>query len=97
MPALDMVERHWRAGRRGKDILNEKDMSVGAGALVIVGNRAQDKFFSNGTCKKESGCVREMRSERRIGLHYASISQDLNFVPHTFNPVVRRLLFFPSP
>jgi Delta3-Delta2-enoyl-CoA isomerase len=55
MPALDAVERHWRAGRRGKDILSEKDMSVGAGALVIVGNRMQDKFFSNGTCKERIG------------------------------------------
>jgi hypothetical protein len=48
MPALDAVERDWRAARRGKDIAKEKDMSVGAGALVIVGNKSQDKFFSNG-------------------------------------------------
>jgi hypothetical protein len=48
MPALDAVERDWRAARRDKDIATEKDMSVGAGALVIVGNTKQDKFFSNG-------------------------------------------------
>jgi hypothetical protein len=49
MPALDAVERDWRAARRDKDIATEKDTSVGAGALVIVGNTKQDKFFSNGT------------------------------------------------
>jgi 1,4-dihydroxy-2-naphthoyl-CoA synthase len=46
MPALDTVERDWRAARRGKDYT--KDAKVGAGSLVIVGNRKQDKFFSNG-------------------------------------------------
>ena len=45
-PALDIVEREWRAGWRAAVASKAKD--EGAGALVIVGNRAQDKFFSNG-------------------------------------------------
>jgi len=43
-PALDIVEREWRAQRASKDI-----SGVGSrGALIIVGRRNQDKFFSNG-------------------------------------------------
>lgn len=45
-PALDIVEREWRAGWRAAVASKAKD--EGAGALVIVGNRAQDKFFCNG-------------------------------------------------
>lgn len=37
-PALDMVEKHWTNSR----------LTVGGGALIIVGKRDQDKFFSNG-------------------------------------------------
>jgi len=76
MPALDTVERDWRAARRGKDYI--KDAKVGAGSLVIVGNRKQDKFFSN-------------------GLDYVNISNDTNFFPSVFNPLMLRLLFFPLP
>ncbi|KAI0058775.1 ClpP/crotonase [Artomyces pyxidatus] len=47
-PALDYVEREWReswhAAKRG----SKRDASAGTGALVIVGKRGQDKFFSNG-------------------------------------------------
>lgn len=46
IPALNAVEREWRleaaAARKAK---LEK---AGHGSLVIVGNRSQDKFFSNG-------------------------------------------------
>jgi hypothetical protein len=38
-PALDVVEREWREGWRE---------SNGRGALILVGRRDQDKFFSNG-------------------------------------------------
>jgi len=45
-PALDIVEREWR-GQRAQ--ASEDKSSDGAkGALIIVGSRNQDKFFSNG-------------------------------------------------
>ncbi|KAJ6577358.1 ClpP/crotonase [Mycena capillaripes] len=46
-PALDAVERHWRSQWRAvpKD---SKDKSGGNGAVIIVGRKDQDKFFSNG-------------------------------------------------
>jgi Delta3-Delta2-enoyl-CoA isomerase len=53
-PALDAVEAAWRAQRdvqlQAKDAA--KDPQAGAGALVIVGKRSQDKFFSNGTYRR---------------------------------------------
>lgn len=45
-PALDVVEHSWHAAR-DKQVNDVKD-SKGAGALIIVGRRDQDKFFSNG-------------------------------------------------
>jgi hypothetical protein len=45
-PALDVVEQSWYA-TRDKQVKDVKD-SKGAGALIIVGRRDQDKFFSNG-------------------------------------------------
>ncbi|KAF8969252.1 ClpP/crotonase-like domain-containing protein [Flammula alnicola] len=46
MPALDTVEREWREQRRSA--LETKNAEGGKGALIIVGKRDQDKFFSNG-------------------------------------------------
>ncbi|KAA1467316.1 ClpP/crotonase [Dentipellis sp. KUC8613] len=44
-PALDAVEREWRAASRAA----KAPKKLGAeGALVIVGRRGQEKFFSNG-------------------------------------------------
>jgi len=45
-PALDIVERGWRDQWRAAQ--KAKDQSGGKGALIIVGRRDQDKFFSNG-------------------------------------------------
>ncbi|KAL0954633.1 hypothetical protein HGRIS_003588 [Hohenbuehelia grisea] len=45
-PALDAVERHWRTDWRAAQ--KAKDKEGGKGALIIVGRRDQDKFFSNG-------------------------------------------------
>ncbi|KAJ7086068.1 ClpP/crotonase-like domain-containing protein [Mycena belliarum] len=45
-PALDAVERHWRA--RWREAQTAKDKSAGNGALILVGRKDQDKFFSNG-------------------------------------------------
>ena len=44
-PALDAVEKDWREHRRATQA---KGSEGGAGALVIVGKRGQNKFFSNG-------------------------------------------------
>ena len=46
MPALDIVEREWRERQRAA--LKSKTLEGGKGALIIVGKRDQDKFFSNG-------------------------------------------------
>ncbi|KAI4527055.1 ClpP/crotonase [Schizophyllum commune Loenen D] len=43
-PALDAVEKDWRAQWRTQ----KTDKTKGKGALIIVGKRDQDKFFSNG-------------------------------------------------
>jgi len=45
-PALDAVERHWR--EQWRDAKLSKDSKGGGGALIIVGKRSQNKFFSNG-------------------------------------------------
>lgn len=45
-PALDIVERDWRAATKAAKKAN--DDKAGTGFLVIVGKRNQDKFFSNG-------------------------------------------------
>jgi len=45
-PALDTVERHWR--EEWRESKKSKDKARGKGALIIVGKRGQDKFFSNG-------------------------------------------------
>jgi len=45
-PALDAVERDWR--KNWRPVQESKDKSGASGALIIVGRRDQDKFFSNG-------------------------------------------------
>ncbi|THG95234.1 hypothetical protein EW026_g6383 [Hermanssonia centrifuga] len=47
IPALDAVERDWRNSWRAA-AQTSKDEQGGKGALIIVGNRGQHKFFSNG-------------------------------------------------
>jgi len=46
-PALDAVEREWR-GQWRVAAKNKEDKEGGKGALILVGRRDQDKFFSNG-------------------------------------------------
>jgi hypothetical protein len=45
-PALDTVERDWR--EQWRTAKKNKDKNGGKGAVIIVGRRDQDKFFSNG-------------------------------------------------
>jgi hypothetical protein len=47
LPALDSVEQSWSDMRRAARSDNSAHGGLG-GALVIVGNRNQHKFFSNG-------------------------------------------------
>ena len=54
-PALDTVERHWRENWRAGQA--KKDESLCKGSLILVGNRKQDKFFSNGTCVLRRGAM----------------------------------------
>lgn len=45
-PALDAVERDWR--EQWRTAQQNKDTEGAKGALIFVGARNQDKFFSNG-------------------------------------------------
>ncbi|KAJ7242774.1 ClpP/crotonase-like domain-containing protein [Mycena haematopus] len=45
-PALDAVELHWR--KQWREAQNSKEKTGGNGAVIIVGRKDQDKFFSNG-------------------------------------------------
>ncbi|EGN99099.1 hypothetical protein SERLA73DRAFT_181915 [Serpula lacrymans var. lacrymans S7.3] len=45
-PALDIVENHWAKDWKAANVSEDKE--GGKGALIIVGKRNQDKFFSNG-------------------------------------------------
>ena len=54
-PALDTVERHWRENWRAG--VAKKDEKLTHGAVILVGNRKQDKFFSNGTCVLRRGAM----------------------------------------
>jgi len=47
-PALDVVERHWENNRLAGSEHPDPKSNAGEGALIIVGKRDQDKFFSNG-------------------------------------------------
>ncbi|KAI6133520.1 ClpP/crotonase-like domain-containing protein [Pisolithus thermaeus] len=50
-PALDVVEEHWNRNRASPLTARNKKGSSGDGgdgALIIIGKRNQDKFFSNG-------------------------------------------------
>jgi hypothetical protein len=46
MPALNAVEKSWREEWRAAKAADVKN--GGRGALIIVGRRDQNKFFSNG-------------------------------------------------
>lgn len=67
MPALDAVERHWR--KNWREAMKTKGKEGGRGALVIVGNRKQHKFFSNGERPRCWGsiCSADVKSPR-LGL-----------------------------
>ncbi|KAL7279063.1 hypothetical protein ACG7TL_006899 [Trametes sanguinea] len=80
IPALDTVEKHWRENwRAGKA---KKDENMCKGALIIVGNRKQDKFFSNGL--DYDNAIKDP-------------SFGTNFFPKIYNPMLQRLLSLPIP
>jgi len=80
MPLLDQVEKDWRTAYRAAQ--KTPDRKGAEGALVIVGNRSQDKFFSNGL--------------DFAGIMSNPVSAT-TFFPHCFNPLMRRLITFPIP
>jgi len=47
-PALNTVEKEWRESWRLRHKDQKANKDEGKGALIIVGRRDQDKFFSNG-------------------------------------------------
>lgn len=97
-PALDVVETHWTNNRltalAGSQHPSPKSIA-GEGALIIVGKRNQDKFFSNGflydSVKNDPGFFTGLYSRPRYLLTIQILS-----VPDTANPLYARLLTFPS-
>lgn len=91
-PALDAVEKHWRENWRAG--VAKKDGALCTGAVIIVGNRKQDKFFSNGAYATPSkrGSTHEYS---RIGLDFANATKDptfkTNFFPREPLPHVTRV------
>ncbi|KAI5117960.1 hypothetical protein M0805_001621 [Coniferiporia weirii] len=84
-PALDTVEREWRAtwrtfqaAAKSKAPESAGTNTAGNGALIIIGNRGQNKYFSN-------------------GLDYVNAIKDPAFFPGTYNPLISRILTFPIP
>ncbi|KAH9945289.1 ClpP/crotonase [Epithele typhae] len=80
LPALDTVERHWRENWRAGVAKKQPEMCHGA--LMIVGNRKQDKFFSNGL--DWDNLIKDPNFT-------------VNFFPLVFNPLMVRLMTFPIP
>ncbi|KAI1797306.1 ClpP/crotonase [Ganoderma leucocontextum] len=79
-PALDAVERHWRENWRAG--VASKDEKLTPGAVILVGNTKQDKFFSNGLDLENSQKDPAFKT---------------NFFPLSFNPILHRLVTFPIP
>lgn len=78
MPALDAVERHWR--KNWREAMKTKEKEGGRGALVIVGNRKQQKFFSNGEYHRCWSSICLLISTLS-GLDYENASKDPLFFP----------------
>jgi hypothetical protein len=76
-PALDAVEKHWR--ERWRKAWEAGDREGGRGALIIVGRRDQDKFFSNGPYNFTAS--RRGLNMICSGLDYENVRQDSNFFP----------------
>ncbi|KAF9048516.1 ClpP/crotonase-like domain-containing protein [Panaeolus papilionaceus] len=74
LAALQAVEAQWRSQVKAA----HKAQSDAGGALIIVGRKDQDKFFSN-------------------GLDFEKDSNNSNFFPVLFDPMLVRILTFPIP
>lgn len=79
-PALAAVETAWRTSWR--ESRAKKDKDGGSGALIIVGNRTQDKFFSNGL---------DFENAQKDPYF------NFNFFPNIYNPMMIQLLSYPIP
>ncbi|KAG6868060.1 putative secondary metabolism biosynthetic enzyme [Termitomyces sp. T159_Od127] len=75
-PALNTVERDWREFWRTAQ--KNKDKTGGKGALIIVGKRSQDKFFSNG---EFFGPSAEPCANTASGLDLPNVIPNPNFFP----------------
>lgn len=78
-PALDTVEREWRKQWRAAQ--NAKNSEAGKGALIIVGRKDQDKFFSNGVYIPAPFLMALLFI--RKGLDFPSVVANPNFFPST--------------
>ncbi|TCD63572.1 hypothetical protein EIP91_005211 [Steccherinum ochraceum] len=86
LPALDAVERDWRRNvKPGPPTKDHRGKEGGRGALIIVGKRSQQKFFSNG-----------LDFDNLMKQH----NNRVDFIPGligAYNPLLRRLLTYPLP
>ncbi|KAF7327455.1 Acid protease [Mycena kentingensis (nom. inval.)] len=89
---LDTVELKWRAQWRAVPA-DSKDRSAASGALILVGRKDQDKFFSNGLVLLQSPVVTLTRNR----LDLTQVAFNGNFFPSIFNPLLSRLVTFPVP
>lgn len=78
-PALDTVEREWRKQWRAAQ--RAKNLEAGRGALIIVGQKDQDKFFSNGVYIPAPFLMALMFI--RKGLDFPNVITNPNFFPST--------------
>lgn len=76
LPALDVVQSAWVDAR--DQARAKKDKEGGKGALVMVGKRKQDKFFSNGIIYIYV-CV--IILSESAGFDYPSVVGDPTFIP----------------
>ena len=84
-PALDTVEKHWRDNWRAGQA--KKDESLCKGAVILVGNRKQDKFFSNGMflVYPPGPCT-----DAVLGLDFPNVLPNPNFFPGKYTLVLTR-------
>ncbi|KAI0787879.1 ClpP/crotonase [Fomes fomentarius] len=98
-PALDVVEKHWWDNWRTGQA--KKDESLCKGAVILVGNRKQDKFFSNGLDFANATKDPSFKTNffpREYDDHAQSQAYSQVHPPKvTYNPIMLRLLTFPIP
>ncbi|KAG8801509.1 hypothetical protein FRC17_006638 [Serendipita sp. 399] len=97
-PALVMVEAQWRdSWRISFNDKNDMEKRGGYGALIIVSNKAQNKFFSNGLDFQTIVTKPQFIHSKSDGSTKTNIGILLSCPTDSFNPIAGHLLSFPIP